>query len=115
MTYRFRKLQFLATYWRANQQISSSGLALGQPITITLSLFLDGSTFSNPGAHFVSKRPAASALALIFLLLPVVVLAQNKGPQEVKLPPDLLLEGGRKLTFERVLTSEKDIRGPKGF
>ncbi|MGZ4815041.1 MAG: 6-bladed beta-propeller [Terriglobales bacterium] len=30
-------------------------------------------------------------------------------------PPDLLLEGGRKLTFERVLTSERDIRGKQGF
>ena len=32
----------------------------------------------------------------------------------VELPPDLLLEGGRKLNFERVLSSEKDVRKP-GF
>lgn len=31
------------------------------------------------------------------------------------MPPDLLLEGGRKLSFERVLGSERDIRGKPGF
>jgi len=31
------------------------------------------------------------------------------------MPPDLLLDGGRKLSFERVLGSERDIRGKPGF
>ena len=29
--------------------------------------------------------------------------------------PELLLEGGRKLTFERSLTSDRDVRGKPGF
>jgi DNA-binding beta-propeller fold protein YncE len=31
------------------------------------------------------------------------------------MPPDLLLEGGRKLSFERVFSSEREIRGKPGF
>ena len=55
-----------------------------------------------------------AALTLL-LILPVALVAKNQKPQEVQLPPDLLLEGGRKLTFERVIASERDIRGEKGF
>lgn len=53
--------------------------------------------------------------AWILLLQPVALLAKDQKPKEVQLPPDLLLDGGRKLTFERVLASERDIRGDKGF
>jgi len=49
------------------------------------------------------------------LLFPALLCAKNNKPQQVQLPPDLLLEGGRKLTFEGVLTSERDIRGQRGF
>ena len=51
----------------------------------------------------------------IALLLPLTLPAKDQKPREVKLPPDLLLEGGRKLTFESVITSERDIRGEKSF
>jgi DNA-binding beta-propeller fold protein YncE len=66
-------------------------------------------------ARTSSLRPAVPALLLIALLVPAALLAKDKGPRQVQLPPDLLLEGGRKLTFERVIVSEKDIRGQKGF
>lgn len=52
---------------------------------------------------------------LLFLLLATVVYAKDRKAREVPAPPDLLLEGGRKLSFDRVLTSEKDIRGKPGF
>jgi len=66
------------------------------------------------------KRPSSAsaatwAIILLFLPATTALLARDKGPKQVAVPPDLLLEGGRKLTFERVLTSEKDIRGQKGF
>jgi DNA-binding beta-propeller fold protein YncE len=57
-------------------------------------------------------RHAACAL---LLLLPIALPAKDQKPREVPAPPDLLLEGGRKLTFERVISSERDIRGEKGF
>ena len=50
----------------------------------------------------------------LLVLLPVALAAKDK-PKQVQLPPDLLLEGGRKLTFESVIASERDIRGEKGF
>jgi DNA-binding beta-propeller fold protein YncE len=51
----------------------------------------------------------------LLLLFPLVLPAKDQKPQQVQLPPDLLLDGGRKLTFESVIASEKDIRGEKGF
>jgi DNA-binding beta-propeller fold protein YncE len=59
-------------------------------------------------------RNAAWALLVVVLLQPSV-FADRKKPQVVPAPPELLLEGGRKLSFERVLSSERDIRGKPGF
>jgi len=52
---------------------------------------------------------------LALLLFPATLCGKDQKPQPVPLPPDLLLEGGRKLSFERVLTSERDLRGKPGF
>jgi DNA-binding beta-propeller fold protein YncE len=60
-------------------------------------------------------RNAAWALASIVLLLQPALFADQKKPKAVPAPPDLLLEGGRKLSFERVLSSEIDVRGKPGF
>ena len=60
-------------------------------------------------------RTAAWALSAIVLLLQSAALADRKKPQAVPGPPELLLDGGRKLSFERVLSSERDVRGKPGF
>jgi DNA-binding beta-propeller fold protein YncE len=57
----------------------------------------------------------SATLALLLLLLSPALPGKDKGLRQVQAPPDLLLEGGRTLSFERVLVSEKDVRGPKGF
>jgi DNA-binding beta-propeller fold protein YncE len=62
-----------------------------------------------------SRRNAAWALFTIVLLLQPSLFADRKKPQAVPAPPDLLLEGGRKLSFERVFSSQRDIRGKPGF
>jgi DNA-binding beta-propeller fold protein YncE len=61
------------------------------------------------------QRQAAWVLVLVVLLLPALFAKEKKPPATVPMPPDLLLEGGRKLSFERVLSSERDIRGKPGF
>lgn len=58
---------------------------------------------------------AAWALSLVLLLLTPSFTAQRQKSKVEPIPPDLLLEGGRKLSFERSFTSEKDIRGKPGF
>ena len=60
-------------------------------------------------------RNAVRALALVVLLQTIAAFAKDQKSGEIPLPPDLLLESGRKLSFERVLTSERDIRGKQGF
>ncbi|MBS1852257.1 MAG: hypothetical protein JST79_15215 [Acidobacteria bacterium] len=60
-------------------------------------------------------RPAWLLLLLVLLPSAGMVAADKKVRGEAARPPDLLLEGGRKLTFDRALASERDIRGKKGF
>ena len=63
-----------------------------------------------------NPRNAAWALLILVLLLhPDLFAERKKPPAATPGPPDLLLEGGRKLSFERVLSSERDIRGKPGF
>ena len=60
-------------------------------------------------------RKAAWALFLIVLLPPSVIAEKKNQKAVVPGPPELLLEGGRKLTFEGAMASERDIRGKQGF
>jgi len=39
----------------------------------------------------------------------------NKENPKIPLPPDLLLQGGRKLTYERAFSTEKEVRGTPKF
>ena len=53
---------------------------------------------------------------LVVLLSHPALFAERKKPSAgVPAPPDLLMDGGRKLSFERTLASERDIRGKPGF
>jgi len=65
--------------------------------------------------HASRLRNAAWAPLLVILLHPALLADRKKPPATVPAPPDLLLDGGRKLSFERVLNSERDIRGKPGF
>jgi DNA-binding beta-propeller fold protein YncE len=59
-------------------------------------------------------RSVVGAVCLLFLLLTPALAKRQKTPAEAP-PPDLLLEGGRKLTYVRSLSSERDTRGKPGF
>lgn len=62
------------------------------------------------------RRPRNGLRALLMVvLLPSLLYCVNKKPQGIPMPPDLLLDGGRKLSFERTLNSERDVRGKPGF
>lgn len=54
------------------------------------------------------------AAATLILLAPAFGLERSKIPEE-RPWPELLLEGGRKLAYQRTLTSERDVRGKQGF
>ena len=49
------------------------------------------------------------------LLLTPAWAAKKTDPSAIPAPPDLLLEGGRKLTFERVFSSEREVLGKPKF
>ena len=58
----------------------------------------------------------ACVILLALTSLPCPARAANKNnPAVVPTPPDLLLEGGRKLTFERSFSSEKEVLGKPKF
>jgi len=65
--------------------------------------------------HVTGLRKAAWVLCCAALLPGTVLAANKKGKSAVAAPPDLMLEGGRKLSFDRALASERDVRGKPGF
>ena len=60
-------------------------------------------------------RPTPGRLAVIVLLLAATAFASRKETPAINVPPDLLLEGGRKLTYERSFSSDRDVRKPPGI
>jgi DNA-binding beta-propeller fold protein YncE len=62
------------------------------------------------------RKARVLTLACISVLLAATAWAGSKqAPKGQLLPPVLLLEGNRKLVFEQVFTSERDVRGKPGF
>jgi DNA-binding beta-propeller fold protein YncE len=65
------------------------------------------------------KAPGRCGIACLVLLLATPTwaakAAKKDEPRGVPAPPDLLLEGGRKLTFENVFSSEKEVLGKPKF
>lgn len=61
-------------------------------------------------------RPQIKAAFVIILLVTSCWAAtKSKENPRVLLPPDLLLEGGRKLSYERSFSTEKEVREKPGF
>jgi DNA-binding beta-propeller fold protein YncE len=55
-----------------------------------------------------------ACIGLLFVL-PVAASKAKKEKTVEPAPPDLLLEGGRKLHYERSFSSEKEVEGKRGF
>jgi len=64
-----------------------------------------------------SKLRRSWAVSLLVLLLAGSLFAgkSKKNVEAEETPPDLLLEGGRKLSFEQTLSSENEVLGKPGF
>jgi DNA-binding beta-propeller fold protein YncE len=56
-----------------------------------------------------------TTLALLMLGVPAFAAAKGKDKTTTSQIPELLLDGGRKLTFERSFSSDRDARGKPGF
>jgi DNA-binding beta-propeller fold protein YncE len=54
------------------------------------------------------------AAAILLLISSASAIKQSKTPKD-KPWPELLLEAGRKLTYQQTLTSERDVRGKQGI
>jgi DNA-binding beta-propeller fold protein YncE len=64
----------------------------------------------------LSKLPAAAWISCLVILLIAPAWAGKRHRTSAQpSPPDLLLEGGRRLTFERIFSSERDTRRKPGF
>ena len=61
------------------------------------------------------KRATQVGLLVVLLLAAGSAAKKTPKPADQPHPPDLLLEGGRKLTYERSFSSEKEAKGKPGF
>jgi DNA-binding beta-propeller fold protein YncE len=65
--------------------------------------------------HNVDPCTWAKTACVLLLLLTPLRATKNKEDTTVFHPPDLLLKDGRKLSYERSFSTEKDVRGKPGF
>ena len=62
------------------------------------------------------ERVLTAWLAGLLLVQPVYAAADKKKNEQVRVDiPELLLDGGRKLRFERMFSSEQEVKPKKGF
>lgn len=66
------------------------------------------------GWRFLQTGARLGAVAVL-LVVPAWASKVHKEKSEEPAPPDLLLEGGRKLHYERSFSSEKEVEGKRGF
>lgn len=66
-------------------------------------------------ARRITARSLTATAALIVLLLTPAFGAKRPKAAAERPWPELLLEAGRKLTYEQTLMSERDVRGKQGF
>jgi DNA-binding beta-propeller fold protein YncE len=65
-----------------------------------------------------ARTSRAAAVFFVFLCLtPAWAAKINKRAAATaeEIPPDILMDGGRRLSFERTLSAEQEVRGKKGF
>ena len=62
-----------------------------------------------------SPRSLVQVVCLIILLIAPVWAASKKDKPAVPAPPELLMEGNRKLSFEQAFSSQREVRGKPGF
>ena len=71
------------------------------------------------GARGNGLRTARAACIFLLLLAPAWASRKDKDSAKDKpiapRPPDLLLEGGRKLSYERSFRSEREVKLKRGF
>ena len=61
-------------------------------------------------------RVFAAWLSALLVLQPAQAAADKKKNEPVRIDiPELLLDGGRKLRFERMFSSEQEVKPKKGF
>lgn len=63
----------------------------------------------------LSRTGAIVACIVLLLAIPGLASKSKKEKTAEAAPPDLLLEGGRKLHYERSFSSEKEVEGKRGF
>jgi DNA-binding beta-propeller fold protein YncE len=67
------------------------------------------------GSHDRSPRRALWVLSAIFLLMAPAWASRKNKVAPAPPPPDLVMEGGRRLTYERSFSSEREVRPNRGF
>jgi len=65
--------------------------------------------------HRTIRRTALASCAALLAVSPLLATKEKKKEAEPVVVPDLLMDGGRKLTFERTFHSEREVKPKRGF
>ena len=66
-------------------------------------------------ARKVTLSSFVNVACVVLVLIAPVWAASRKDKPAVPAPPDLLMEGNRKLIFEQAFSSQREVRGKPGF
>jgi len=61
------------------------------------------------------RRTTLAGCAALLMVSPILATKDKKKEAEPIVVPDLLMDGGRKLSFERTFHSEREVKPKRGF
>ena len=65
--------------------------------------------------HRAIRRTTLASCAALLMVSPILATKEKKKEPETINVPDLLMDGGRKLSFERAFHSEREVKPKRGF
>jgi DNA-binding beta-propeller fold protein YncE len=68
-----------------------------------------------PGDSELSRKLLAGCVAALLLVSPVLATKDKKKESVTVMVPDILMDGGRKLSFERMFSNEHEVKPKRGF
>ena len=115
MQYHLRRIGLLSGYTRFTQSISAGGAPPGTANSYFIGVSQMVRFLLSGRCRGQLRRTLAVAGFVALLCIPAGAGKQPKATASQPAPPELLLDGGRKLTFERSFSLEREVKPKRSF